>query len=231
MRNKEFLRCPFFEIGIKNYFYGKELLKIAKAADNAAAEYDIDVLMILPCVDLRYVAEQTSNLKLIASHMDAIHPGRGTAYILPEALAEAGAYGVMLNHCEMPMSLSAIKRSISRAREVELISLVCADTIEQATALALLGPDIVCPEPPERIGTAQCVSMEYVKISTAAIHAVNPQVIVEQAAGIRTPDQVYQFARAGAQGIGSSSGICLAKDPCTILKQMVYSVRKAIDEK
>ena len=45
-----------------------------------------------------------------------------------------------------------------------------------------------------------------------------------------TPEQVYQFAKAGAQGIGSSSGICLSEDPCTMLDRMVASVRRAIEE-
>lgn len=228
---KKILQSPFFEVGVKNYFYGKRLLEIALAADRASEMYDVDVLMILPCVDLRYIAERTTRLKLIASHMDGIRPGRGTAAVLPEALAEAGAYGAMLNHCERPMTSEEVAQAITRAKEVGLISLLCADTVDQAKELAVYDPEIVCPEPPELIGGSVCVSLDYVKQSTQAIREVNPSVLVEQAAGIRTPEQVYDFIMAGAQGVGSSSGICLAEDPCEMLERMVCSVRRALDEK
>ena len=42
------IRTPFFEVGIKNYLYGDQVLELAKAADAAALKYDIDVLFLTP---------------------------------------------------------------------------------------------------------------------------------------------------------------------------------------
>ena len=42
------IRTPFFEIGVKNYLYGEDILRLAKAADQAALENDVDVLFITP---------------------------------------------------------------------------------------------------------------------------------------------------------------------------------------
>jgi triosephosphate isomerase len=44
--------------------------------------------------------------------------------------------------------------AIRRAREVGLATMVCADSPEEAAAVALLGPDIVLAEPPELIATS-----------------------------------------------------------------------------
>ena len=115
---KPILRTPFFEFGVKNYFYGDDVLRIAEAADIAAARYDIDVLMIVPYTEIRRVAENTARLVILAPYMDLLSPGRGMADVLPEALKAAGARGAVVNHCERPMTLSAIKRTIDRAREL-----------------------------------------------------------------------------------------------------------------
>ena len=115
---KRKIRTPYFEIGTKNYVYGDLLLEYAKAADAAAEQYDIDVLFIAPAVEIRRVAENTRNLILIAPYMDTLRPGRGMADILPEGLKAAGAQGVVINHCEKPMSLPAMKATIDRARGI-----------------------------------------------------------------------------------------------------------------
>ncbi|MBQ3816165.1 MAG: triose-phosphate isomerase, partial [Clostridia bacterium] len=102
---KRKIRTPYFEIGTKNYIWGDTVLAYAKAADEAARKYDIDVLFITPAVEIRRVAENTENLIVLAPYMDTLRPGRGMADILPEALKAAGAEGVVVNHCEKPMSL------------------------------------------------------------------------------------------------------------------------------
>ncbi len=117
---KKEIRVPFFEVGVKNYLYGDSVLDLAIAADKAAAKYDITVLFLSPYTEIRRVAERTKHLIVFASYMDTLYPGRGMADILPEAVKAAGAEGVVLNHCERPMTLSAIRETIKRANELEL---------------------------------------------------------------------------------------------------------------
>ena len=38
------VHTPFFEVGVKNYLYGDDVLQLAKAADAAAIKYDIDAV-------------------------------------------------------------------------------------------------------------------------------------------------------------------------------------------
>lgn len=223
-------KIPYFEIGIKNYVYGDDVLKAALAAEAAAQKYDIDVLMVVPYTEIRRVAEHTKRIVILAPYMDPIRPGRGMADVLPEAIKAAGAHGVVVNHCERPMSLSAIKRTISRAKELDLLTFACADTLEEARAIAQLHPDIINPEPTELIGSGLVSDKEFVAESIRAIKEIDPNIIVEQAAGISNGQQVYDFIYAGAEAAGAASGIFKSADPLAMIDEMVFGVRRAYDD-
>ena len=188
---KKKIRTPFFEVGVKNYLYGDSVLELAKAADAAAAKYDIDVLFLSPYTEIRRVAENTEHLIVFAPYMDTLRPGRGIADVLPEAVKAAGASGVVLNHCERPMTLISIRETIKRADELELLTFVCADTIEEAKALAQFHPDIINPEPSELIGSGKVSNLEFIYQSTHAVKTVYPDILVEQAAGISCGEHAY----------------------------------------
>jgi triosephosphate isomerase len=163
--------------------------------------------------------------------MDTLRPGRGMADVLPEAVKAAGARGVVMNHCERPMSLPALKKTIDRANELELLSFACADSIVEAEAIAQLHPDIINPEPTELIGSGKTSDMGYVKKTIAAIKKIHPDILVEQAAGISSGRQVYDLIFAGAEAAGMASGIFNAPDPLKMVDEAVYNVRKAFDDR
>ena len=229
---KRQIRTPYFEIGTKNYIYGDTVLEYALAADAAAEKYDIDVLFITPAVEIRRVVEQTKHLIVLAPYMDTLRPGRGMADILPEALKAAGAAGVVVKHCEKPMSLPAIKETIQRAHELDMLVFACADTIAEAKAVAQLHPDILNPEPSELIGGAGSgvSSMDFVRESIQAIKSIYPDILVEQAAGITNGQQVYDFIMAGSEAAGAASGIVNAKDPLAMIDEMIAATRRAADD-
>jgi len=224
------IRTPFFETSVKCYIYGDAVLEMALAADAAAVKYDVDVLFILPYVEIRRIRERCPNLIILAPYMDTLRPGRGMADILPEALREAGAQGVVINHCERPMTLSAIKKTIDRANELDMFSFVCADTIDEAKAIAQLHPDVINPEPSELIGSGQASDMGYVMEAINAVKAIDPNILVEQAAGITTAQQIYDFIMAGSEAAGSASGIINSPNPLALLDEMVSYVKKARED-
>ena len=225
------IRTPYFEIGTKNYIYGDTVLEYALAADKAAEKYDIDVLFITPAVEIRRVVENTKHLIVLAPYMDTLRPGRGMADILPEARKAAGAKGVVINHCEKPMSLPQMKATIDRARELDFIVFACADTLEEAKAIAQLHPDIINPEPSAIIGGGNGVTpMDYVMDSIREIKAIYPDIMVEQAAGITCGEQVYDFIMAGSEAAGAASGIMKAADPIAMIDEMIAATRRAADD-
>jgi len=228
---KPIIRVPYFEVGTKNYVYGDTLLEYAIAADKAAEKYDIDVLFICPAVEIRRVCENTKNLIVLAPYMDTLRPGRGMADVLPEGLKAAGAQGVVINHCEKPMSLPQMKATIDRARELDMLVFACADTLAEAKAIAQLHPDIINPEPSEIIGGGNGVSpMAYVKDSIRVIKEIYDDIMVEQAAGITNGQQVYDFIMAGSEAAGAASGIMNAADPIAMIDEMIAATRRAADD-
>lgn len=191
----------------------------------------IDVLFICPALEVRRVAENTKHLFVLATYMDTLRPGRGCADILPEGLKAAGAVGVMINHCEKPMSLPQMKKTIDRARELDFLVFACADTLDEAKAIAQLHPDIINPEPSEIIGGGKGSSpMAYVRDSIKVIKEIDPNIMVEQAAGITCGQEVYDFIMAGSEAAGAASGIMNAADPIAMIDEMIAATRRAADD-
>ena len=224
---KRQIRTPYFETGIKCYIYGQDELDYAAKCEEMAVKYDVDVLFISSFTNLRTIAETCPHLFVIAPYMDNMRPGRGMGMVLPESLQAAGAAGVVINHCEKPMTLGNIKGCVDRCRELGLLSFVCADTTEEAMAVAQFHPDIMNPEPSELIGTGQSADMTYVTRTVNAVKAVDTDILTEIAAGITKGEDVYQYIMAGSDGAGAASGILKSDDPAALLEEMVAAVARA----
>ncbi len=231
MKNSRKIAPPFFEIGPKSYLYGDDILALAKAADAASEKYGVSIIFTTPVVDIRRVKEATSNIFVFAPHMDPIRPGRGLADVLPESLVAAGADGVMLNHCEKPLTFEVLKETIARAEEVGLTTIVCADSLADAAKIASLKPDIIVAEPSELIGTGVSVGKEYVEAATRSVKDVDNDILVLTAAGIANGEDVYNTIIAGADATGSSSGVAKAADRAAMVDEMIAAVRRAWDER
>lgn len=225
------IKAPFFEIGPKSYLYGDDILSLAMAADAASEKYGVDIIFTCPIVDIRRVKEATKRIHVFAPHMDPIYPGRGLADVLPESLVAAGADGVMLNHVEKPLTQEVLAETIKRAAEVGLISIVCADSMADASRIAAMKPDIIVAEPSELIGTGVSVGPEYVEAATKCVKDVDPEILVLTAAGIANGQDVYNTIIAGADATGSSSGVAKAADRGAMVDEMIAAVRKAWDER
>ncbi len=225
------IKAPFFEIGPKSYLYGQDVIDLAIAADKASEKYGVDIIFTTPIVEIARVKAATKHIHVFAPHMDPIVPGRGLADILPESLVAAGAEGVMLNHVEKPLDFETLTATIKRAEEVGLTTIVCADSMADASKIATLNPDIIVAEPSELIGTGVSVGPEYVEAATKCVKDVNEEILVLTAAGIANGQDVYNTIIAGADATGSSSGIAKAPDRAAMVEEMIAAVRKAWDER
>lgn len=224
------LKPPLFEIGLKGYLFGKDALELAKAADRISKKYGITIIFDPQHVDIPKIAAQTENIYIFAQHMDSVKIGVGVGSILPEAIKAAGAVGTLLNHSERRINLSEISKTIKRADEVGLATLVFADSPEEAAAIAHLSPNIILAEPPELIGSATSVGKlqkEFISKTIAAVRKINPKIIIANSAGIRTADDVAEIIRLGAQATGSTSGILKSKDPIKTMEEMIKALKEA----
>lgn len=222
---------PFFEVGPKAYMYGEKLLSLAKSADKLSRKYNVQVIMTPQYVDIPILAHETENLLIFAQHMDALRVGRGVGSVLPEAIKAAGAVGVLLNHAERPLSMETISRTIERADEVGLATMVCAGTLEEVATIACMKPNIVLVESPALIGVGKRRPEDQSAIARAnrIVWDIDPEIRVLHGAGISCGQDVYDIIAAGAQASGSTSAIMEAADPCLMLEDMLRCVRLAWD--
>jgi triosephosphate isomerase len=223
-------RRPFFVVNPKAYLFGEETYKLAEAADKLAVQYDLDVFYTAQLTDLPEIIRRAPHLIPTAQHMDGLRPGRGMGHVLPEALQAAGVRATFLNHAEKPMTASELVYAAARANETDILTIFCADTVEETMLLAHLEPDIMICEPTSLIGTGRVSSLEYMRETNEAVRRVTPHTKVLQAAGISTGENVYDaIVKAGADGTGATSGIVAAADPYKALSDMLSALARARD--
>lgn len=225
------LRPPLFEIGLKGYIYGEEAFKFAKEADRISEKYKVGIIFDPQYVDIPLIAEGTKNLFIFSQHMDAVEVGRGLGSVLPEALKASGAVGTLLNHAEKRITLSEIGRAIKRADDIGLATLVCADSPEEAAAVAQFKPNIILAEPPDLIESNRAVGEDFIKKTLAFVKNIDPEIIVFNSAGIRTARDVRKVILLGAEGTGCTSGILKSEDPIRKTEEMIQALREAWVEK
>ena len=221
------LKSPFFVVNPKSYTYGSALRKLAQKTDELCERYNFQCLFTAQLIDLAWVCENCPHLIPTAQAMESLVPGRGMGHILPEALAEAGVQACFLNHAENPLTLHELAKTIVRARKLGILTCVCADSVEEAQAIAQLKPDIITCEQNSLIGTGVVADEDYMKSTAAAIRALSPDTKVLQAAGIHSGENVYDAIKSGADATGGTSGIVAAQDPMAVLDEMFAALDKA----
>ena len=227
---KRTIRTPFFVVNPKSYLFGEQSLALAREADTLAEKYDVDIFFTAQACDLALIAKETRHLIVTAQHMDGIVPGKGMGAVLPEAIRSAGAEATFLNHAEHSMTTSQLVSAVRRAKELDILVLVCADSAEEARAIAELHPDIMICEPTSLIGTGEASGSEYKGRTNDAVRSVSPETLVLQAAGISTAKDVYDAILSGADGTGATSGIVAAADPVLAMTEMVKALCAAAEE-
>lgn len=221
------LRTPFFVVNPKSYLYGDEILALARKTDELAEKYDFDVLFTAQLIDLPRIIDECPHLTPCAQHMESLVPGRGMGHVLPEALVAAGVKATFLNHAEHPCTAHELASAISRANEVGILTVVCADSVEEGEWIAALEPDVMVCELTSLIGTGRVAGEEYMRSSTEAVKAISPRTKVLQAAGISTAQNVYDAIKYGADATGGTSGIVAADDPFETLDEMFAALDRA----
>lgn len=228
--SKPSITTPFFVVNPKSFLYGDELLALAKVADDLAQKHKISIFVTAPYADIANLAKNTSHILVTAQHLDGISCGRGMGHVLPDAVKNAGAVATFLNHAERPLTSAELVKSMEKADSLDMLTVVCADTISEARAISMLNPDIVLCEPTELIGTGKTSDDSYIQQTNEAIKSVNKNILVMQAAGISTADDVYRTIALGAEGTGCTSGIVCAEDPAKSLTAMVEALIRAANE-
>lgn len=225
------IRTPLILVNFKTYSEatGRKAVKLAKIAEKISLETEVCIGLAPQFVDIAPIAS-TVSIPVFAQHIDPIAPGSFTGHILPEAIRETGAVGTLINHSERRLKLADIDAVIARARESDLLSVVCANNAAVSAAAAALKPSMIAVEPPELIGTGIPVSKakpEVVLSTVDLVKRINPDVVILCGAGITSGEDVAAALRLGTEGVLVASGVVKAKDPYKVLLEFAESITKA----
>lgn len=222
--------APFFELGPKNLLRLADILDVAEAAEAAGRRHGVSVILTVPAALIAQVQAAVPGVHVFAQAMDDNEIGPSVGTVIAEALVDAGARGVMLNHDSHPLDRDALERAIVRARTNGLQTMVCAGSDDEVTALAGMSPTIVLYEPPDLIGRATRADRPWIGAIDERMRALAPDVLMMHAGGVSSPADVYDIMRAGAAGTGSTSGVLRAASPRDAVAEFIEAARRGFDD-
>lgn len=202
---------------------GDSALKLAKIHEKVALENNVSIAIAVNAIDLARVAGSVS-IPVFVQHMDPVRYGSHTGHILPDLVKEAGAFGVLLNHAECQLEYEMLERTIERAKEVDLFTIVCANSPEKAERIAKMNPDLIAVEPPELIGGDISVSKAKPEIIEKSVHLVGENKLLV-GAGVKNADDVRIALTLGAVGVLLASGVTRAADPEAVLLDLISGLK------
>lgn len=219
---------PIIIVNLKTYEqgYGADGFELCKIMEEISIEHNVNLAAAVSAIDL---VDYSDNLKIpiFAQHIDGINYGSHTGSILPEAVRYSGAIGTLVNHAECQMNWEDIEATISRCRELGLLTVLCTADVEATKRGATLDPDMLAVEPPELIGGEISVSTakpEVIRDSVSAVNQINPGIPVLCGAGVKDQADVSKALSLGSQGILLASGVVKSSEPRKVLIDLIQGL-------
>jgi triosephosphate isomerase len=217
---------PLIVVNFKTYSsaHGANAEMLAKFMAEADAACDsADFVAVVSAFDLASVKAAAPNLQVWTQHLDPVGFGSNTGWLHPETAIERGATGSIINHAEHKVSIDHVKNLLAQLPDGFPVC-ACAADLDEAKALAALGPTMIAVEPPELIGgdiSVTSADPEIVSGTSELVKSVNPDVRVLCGAGVKNGEDVAMALQLGTEGVLLASGVTKANDPASILTDLV----------
>lgn len=223
------LSFPFLVINPKNFLNKEELFQLAHDADEIAVNTKVKIILTSPFTYLYELKKSTKHILIAAQHVDYSSTKDSMGKITPENLSEINVDVAVLNHAENRLSLYALDNILDQLNKMNIKSIVCCDSVREAKSVAMLDPTVILCEQTDLIGTEVRSSLSYVKETNEEIKKINPNVLVEHGAGIRTANDVFQIMRAGSDGVGATSAFVNSNNRKQTILEFIKAIEKAIN--
>jgi triosephosphate isomerase (TIM) len=200
-------------INLKNYdeISGENSLKIVEDAKKVCLLNHKSIIIAPPPSSVLALSKQ--GMPIVSQHVDDSTIGATTGFIIPEILKSYGAVGSIINHSEHKIEHLKIKNLVKRLRDLDMISIVCADDMDEVDAISRFSPDYLAIEPPELIGKGIAVSKanpSIIRDSVRLVKQISSTVRVLCGAGIVDKNDIVKALELGSEGILISSGVVKA---------------------
>lgn len=194
---------------------GQKALTLVRILEEVANETQIKIVPVVQVIDAE-LAVNSTKLEVWIQHIDPISYGAHTGWTLPEEAVRVGIKGVFLNHSEHKFAdFDILTKAQARCREVDLKTLIFADSVDELEKVVGLKPTFVSYEPPELVGSVD-VSVAQAKpeiITQASVISREASTPLIVGAGIHSKDDVKKSLELGATGVAVATDVVKAEDP------------------
>lgn len=218
------MKLPVIIVNFKTYkeSTGEKAVELAKICGKVAKETGKEIVVAVQAADIYHVSQAVS-IPVFAEHVDASEQGQTTGRVTMESVKAAGASGTLVNHSERRLRIDQIEFIVRKAKDLGLITVVCANDPVTGGALNRLNPNHIAVEPPELIGGDISVSSAKPEIIEKAVQNICGEGKCERVivgAGVKTKEDVRKAMELGSIGVLVASGVVKAKDPEKELRKL-----------
>ena len=214
--------APLIVVNFKTYSTAMAQSADTLAQHMANVQTNARMVAVASAFDLSSVSS-ISGLEVWSQHLDPVGQGSYTGWLEPETAIARGASGTIINHAEHKVPLDHVEKLMAMLPEGFPIC-ACAVDVEEARALAKLGPTFIAVEPPELIGgdiSVTTADPAIVSDTVSAVKEVNPDVRILCGAGVKNGQDVATAISLGAEGVLLASGVTKANDVQRVLEDLV----------
>jgi triosephosphate isomerase (TIM) len=196
---------------------GQAVINLLSSVKKVSQETGIPIISIAQPTDI-YRIKKELDIEVWAQHVDPIDPGRNFGLISPFSVKESGASGIAINHSERPIDLNTVEKTILKAKEYSLKTLVIAQTIDMAVKIADWKPDYILFEDPTLIaGKVSMIDQQKEKIKELLNKISVPLII---GAGISSKEDVINSIKIGVVGVGLATAFVKSENPEAKLREL-----------
>jgi triosephosphate isomerase len=214
---------PLIVVNFKTYqsASGESAEQLAKVMEQFVNR-NYRMIAVVSAFDLSSISTNSDELEVWSQHLDPVVKGSHTGWLEPDLAIQRGAVGTIINHAEHKVTLEHVKDLMAMLPENFPIC-ACAADVDEAIALAKLGPTFIAVEPPELIGgdiSVTSADPSIVSNTVAAVKSTNPNVRVLCGAGVKNGADVKMAIELGAEGVLLASGVTKASDVNSVLDDL-----------
>ena len=214
---------PLIVVNFKTYqsASGESAEQLAKVMEQFVNR-NYRMIAVVSAFDLSSISTNSDELQVWSQHLDPVGKGSHTGWLEPDLAIQRGAVGTIINHAEHKVTLEHVKDLMAMLPENFPIC-ACAADVDEAIALAKLGPTFIAVEPPELIGgdiSVTSADPSIVSNTVAAVKSTNPNVRVLCGAGVKNGADVKMAIELGAEGVLLASGVTKASDVNSVLDDL-----------
>ncbi len=205
-------------INLKNYKIGKEVFDFVKKIEI----YYNKAIIAVPAIELSDCVKNVGpNMQVYAQHVDYNEKGKGTGFVVPESLINAGVVGSLLNHSEHKISMTEIRKTMKRCNEAGLKIIVCCSSLREAIQIKKLNPYAMAFEDKKLIATGKSITEHRQHdIKKFAELLKDSSIIPLCGAGISSGEDVAHALLLGCKGVLVSSVVANSQTPEKFLKEV-----------